>query len=73
MCFDDKNKMYDYRQNGGKLAQIKGDLDNTLYINDLVINNTEAKEKLSETGELQQYNYVYSQLYKNLKKEVEGR
>ena len=44
-----------------------------MYINDLVINNTEAKEKLSGTGKLQQYNYVYSQLSKNLKKEVEGR
>lgn len=77
MSFDDKSKMYDYMKNGGELAQIKGGLDNTLdntlYINDLVINNTEAKEKLSETGKLQQYNYVYSQLSKNLKKEVEGR
>ncbi len=73
MHFDDKNKMYDYMKNGGELAQIKGGLDNTLYISDLVIINTEAKEKLSETGKLQQYDYVYSQLSKNLKKEVEGR
>mgnify|MGYP001060893780 CR=1 FL=1 len=77
MSFDDKSKIYYYMTNVSKLAQIKGGLDNTLdntlYINDLVINNTEAKEKLSETGKLQQYNYVYSQLSKNLKKEVEGR
>ena len=73
MYFDDKSKMYDYMKNGGELAQIKGGLDNTLYISDLVIINTEAKEKLSETGKLQQYDYVYSQLSKNLKKEVEGR
>ena len=55
MYFDDKIKMYDYMKNGGELAQIKGGLDNTLYISDLVIINTEAKEKLSETGKLQQY------------------
>lgn len=71
--FDNKSKMYDYMKNGGELAQIKGGLDNTLYISDLVIINTEAKEKLSETGKLQRYNYIYSQLSKNLEKEVKGR
>lgn len=71
--FDDKSKMYDYMKNGGELAQIKGGIANTLYISDLVIINTEANEKLSATGKLQQYDYVYTQLSKNLKKEVTGK
>ncbi len=60
-------------KNGGELAQIKGGLDNTLYINDLVIINTVANNKLTANGKLQQYDYIYTQLSKNLKKEVEGK
>lgn len=71
--FSDKSKMYDDMKNGGELAQIGGDMRNSLYISDLVIVNTEANKKLKTAGKLQQYDYVYTQLSKNLKKEVEGK
>ncbi len=45
---------------------------NTLLINNLVVRNTEANEKvtLSSNNDWVQYNYIYSNLAKGLEKEV---
>lgn len=70
-CFDDKFDMYQARN---PFAQIGNNLDNSLFINELVVDNTEAKEKISAvSGEFVEYDYVFSTLADNLKKEVEGR
>lgn len=44
---------------------------NSLFINDLVYLNTEASEKVEQaSGEYTEYNFVFTQLSKNLNKEV---
>lgn len=49
-------------------------LSNSLFINELVIINTEAKEKVqpNQYGEYTEYGYVFTKLKENLIKEVEG-
>lgn len=47
---------------------------NSLYINDLVVINTEANEKIEcNHEEYYEYNYIYTQLENNLKKEASRR
>ncbi len=50
-------------------------LSNTLIISDLVIKNTDAKKKVvtCENHEYTEYNYIFTELAKNLNKEVEGK
>lgn len=49
-------------------------LKNSLFINDLVITNSEAKDKvqLKQGCQYAEYNYIFTNLGKNLNKEVEG-
>lgn len=49
-------------------------LSNSLFINNLVIINTEAKDKVQpdKHGGYIEYNYIYTNLSKNLDKEVNG-
>ncbi|MCR4698524.1 MAG: HNH endonuclease [Bacilli bacterium] len=48
--------------------------DNKLFINELVWNNSEAKEKIEFVGnDYTAYHYVYTELSKNLEKEVKGQ
>ena len=45
--------------------------DNALFINNMVWNNSEAKEKRQfSSSSYQEYDYVYTELTKNLEKEV---
>lgn len=50
------------------------DLRNSLFINELVIINTEAKDKVqpNQYGEYTEYDYIFTKLKENLIKEVEG-
>ena len=48
---------------------------NTLFVNELVLDNTEAGKKVEKNrnAEYTEYNYIYTQLSENLKKEVSGK
>lgn len=89
-CFDDKASMYGqienidwtsmtYRNSHGVgvlvffPSQLSG--NNTLFVNDLVLENTEAGKKVEKNrnAEYTEYNYIYTQLSENLKKEVSGK
>ena len=89
-CFDDKASMYEqienidwtcmtYRNSHGAgvlvifPSQLSG--NNTLFVNDLVLENTEAGKKVEKNrnAEYTEYNYIYTQLSENLKKEVSGK
>ena len=49
--------------------------ENTLFVNGLVLENTEAGEKVEResNSEYTEYNFVYTKLSENLKKEVGGK
>ena len=71
--FEDKAKMY-----GSKLEPADSlylQAKNSLFVNDLVLENTEAGEKvqLERYSEYAEYNYVFTNLSKNLKKEANGK
>ncbi len=52
----------------------ENDFSNSLWINELVVINSEAKEKIECTNkEYYEYNYVYANLSENLKKEASRR
>lgn len=72
-CFKEKKEMYlnDQKRNFGSPVC---NLSNSLFINELVIINTEAKDKVQQNqhGEYTEYNYVFTNLSKNLEKEVKG-
>lgn len=88
--FKEKKEMYIESQYID-FANIKGTIDNTLYINNSVIRNTDANKTLNEKypsapffsfrGQImsdikenyQEYNYVFTNLSKNLNKEVNGK
>lgn len=82
-CFDDK---FDMCENVEDVSFIDGltrkrlnnmprRLANSMYVNNLVICNTNAKGKVEENayGRMTEYDYVYTKLQKNLNKEVNGR
>ena len=50
-------------------------LTDKLYINDLVICNTDAQEDVSDNryAEFTEYDYTYTRLERNLEKEVNGK
>lgn len=69
-CFDDKSKMYgsNFESIDNLLLQTK----NSMFVNELVLINTDAGEKVEKKpySEYTEYNYVFTNLSKNLKKEA---
>ena len=72
-CFEDKTAMYsgniDFRN------AYSASLHNSIFVNDLVLNNTVAGDKVegNSYAEYIEYNYVFTNLSKNLKKEANGK
>ena len=46
-----------------------------MFVNDLVLDNTEAGDKVerNSSSKYTEYNYIFTNLSKNLKKEVNGK
>ena len=72
-CFDDKSKMYG--SNFESVDNLYQQPKNSMFVNELVLINTEAGEKVEKKPytEYTEYNYVYTNLSKNLKKEASGK
>ena len=72
-CFDDKSKMYG--SNFESVDNLYLQPKNTMFVNELVLINTEAGEKVEKKPytDYTEYNYVYTNLSKNLKKEASGK
>lgn len=72
--FHTKEEMY-YKSQQINFKDITNSLSNTLWINELVVINTEAKKTINTTANYQyyKYNYIYTGLAKNLDKEVNGK
>ena len=72
-CFEDKSKMYgsNFESADNLYLQPK----NSMFVNELVLINTEAGEKVEKKlyTDYTEYNYVYTNLSKNLKKEASGK
>lgn len=76
--YQDKQNMYVESQKINFKSVINNQLNNTLYINKLVYINTEAEQKEPEltfgyNNEYAQYNYIFTKLAENLKKEASGK
>ncbi len=80
--YDDKLDMYLHDQNvqlanryGGFYSVLGTIFTDSLYISKLVIENTNAEEKITPNryDEFSEYDYVYPHLEENLKKEVNGK
>ena len=80
--YDDKLDMYLHDQNiqlanrnGGFYSVLGTIFTDSLYISKLVIENTNAEERITPNryDEFSEYDYVYPNLEKNLKKEVNGK
>lgn len=71
--FDDKSKMYG--SNFGSVENRYLQAKNSMFVNELVLNNTDAGEKvrIEPYSEYAEYNYVFTNLSKNLKKEANGK
>ena len=70
-CYESRFDMYVAKDT---ITQISDNPENSLFINSLVVENTEAKEKVNAiNGRLVRYDYIFTNLAKNLKKEVEGK
>ena len=72
-CFDEKSKMYG--SNFKSVDNLYQQTKNSMFVNELVLINTEAGEKVEKKPytEYTEYNYVYTNLSKNLKKEASGK
>ena len=72
-CFDDKSKMYG--SNFESVDNLYLQPKNSMFVNELVFINTEAGEKVEKKPytDYTEYNYVYTNLSKNLKKEASGK
>ena len=71
-CHDSRFELYKGKEDSITQAS-SSTLRNALYINELVIKNTKAKERVNAAdGMLVRYDYVFTNLANNLKKEVEG-
>lgn len=72
-CFEDKYKMYsakfDVRDEAYK------NINNSMFVNEIVLYNTDAGDDVEckSYSEYAEYNYTFSQLYKNLEKEANGK
>ena len=73
-CFDNNFAMYKELDNLDTDSTFRNE-KNTLFVNELVLENTEAAEKVERqtNAEYTEYNFVYTNLSNNLKKEVSGR
>lgn len=74
--FKEKEEMYINDQKiTNEIENASGkDFSNSLWINELVVINSEAKEKIECTNKgYYEYNYVYTNLSENLKKEASRR
>ena len=74
--FKEKEEMYINDQEiTNEIENASGNnFSNSLWINELVVINSEAKEKIECTNkEYYEYNYVYTNLSENLKKEASKR
>ena len=74
--FKEKEEMYINDQEITNEIENAGEnnFSNSLWINELVVINSEAKEKIECTNkEYYEYNYVYTNLSENLKKEASRR
>ena len=71
--FDDKSKMYSSKYELEDSCYLLS--KNSLFVNDLVLRNTEAGEKvqLERYSQYAEYNYIFTNLSKNLKKEANGK
>ena len=72
-CFDNKSKMYG--SNFESVDNLYLQPKNSMFVNELVLINTEAGQKVEKKPytEYAEYNYVYTNLSKNLKKEASGK
>lgn len=72
-CFNDKSKMYG--NNFESVDNLYLQAKNSMFLNELVLLNTDAGEKVEENphSEYTEYNYVFTNLSKNLKKEANGK
>lgn len=72
-CFDDKYKMYG--SNFECIDNLCSQAKNSMFVNELVLVNTEAGEKVERKpySEYTEYNYIFTNLSKNLKKEASGK
>lgn len=74
--FKEKEEMYlNDQEITNEIENVSGNnLSNSLWINKLVVINSEAKEKIEcANKEYYEYNYVYTNLSENLKKEASRR
>lgn len=75
-CFEDKQDMYLEAQKIN-FDNMNGNLNNALFINELVYINTEAKDREPNLDfsyyNYQKYDYTFTKLSKNLEKEVSGK
>lgn len=67
--YQNKTDMYKKSQSID-FNEVSGDFAHTLLISELVIINTDAKEKVQQTNGWTTFNYVYTKLSKDLKKEA---
>ena len=72
-CFKEKREMYLKAQNIS-FGSPSYKLSNSLFINELVIINTEAKDKIqpNQYGEYTEYGHIFTKLKEDLIKEVKG-
>ena len=71
--FDDKLKMYSSQSESANNSYLQA--KNSMFVNELVLINTDAGEKVEKQphSEYSEYNYVFTSLSKNLKKEANGK
>jgi hypothetical protein len=79
-CFDDKSKMYETDIKSSNVIEMSywengGTYRNSLFINGLVYENSEAKERVEKNSrsEYTEYNIIFTKLAKNLEKEANGK
>jgi hypothetical protein len=71
-CPNTEYKSYPYKQ---QLKVGYKPYHNSLFVNGLVLENTEAGQKVKKqpNSEYTEYNYVFTKLSENLKKEASGK
>ncbi len=74
-AFDDNFSMYENLDVVNSDAVSHANYHNSLFVNDLVLENTEAGDKVTRkaNSEYTEYNFVLTKLSENLKKEVNGK
>ena len=72
-CFEDKSKMYGH--NFEPVNYPYAQANNSMFVNELVLINTDAGEKaqIERYSEYAEYNYLFKNLSINLKKEANGK